>query len=335
MTEEKVSDVAGFFGKIFGNKDESDHGGDPSATAGPPPLDEVGKAVRDLVIAEFARHDITATLDDTGDEYALHLSNGSIAFLDNMIANAREIERDEWPQFVSYMVTAQLEAQNRTEPEDMSEDELRQRIRTRLLSDVEDDLVDTSYARAFAPGIVQALCVDYPDTVTTLPSSALDSVAMTVDDLFAQGQANTDAEPIGEQFEINEFVKGLTGDSLFIASKAANLGALVPEVTGTAPLGIVFAIPNRSLLLYSVITQDEWINQLMGVVQTADSLSFSPDFHHPGGLVSPYTYYWAPDGTVERIGGRQGEEGGEPKLAIAPSGIFSEYVNIDEGSESS
>jgi hypothetical protein len=80
------------------------------------------------------------------------------------------------------------------------------------------------------------LCLDTPTAVLTLSAESLPKLPLSVEELYRQGQTNTDAELFVEHFEVDEVDHGLEGDSFFIASKAANFEALVPSVIGPAPL---------------------------------------------------------------------------------------------------
>ncbi|WP_261974850.1 metal ABC transporter permease, partial [Curtobacterium sp. B18] len=119
-----------------------------------------------------------------------------------------------------------IQAYSEPAVEDLSADELRQRIRLRILSEhsgVASDPTDLDYARPFAPGLVLGLCVDYPTMVSTLSGPTLLRLPLGTDELFALGQLNTDDEPVDEHAEIAPGVFLVEGESLFVASKAVNL----------------------------------------------------------------------------------------------------------------
>lgn len=290
-----------------------------------PPVDDV---IRDLAVAECAARGVAVVVARHEEGYQLTLPDGYVMFLVNVTRIAKGAAREQWPALVAQHIAAHLGIKQQTPPEGLTREELRTRVMTRLVGSDKDRWVDHEYARAFAPGVVQVLCVDYPQTVATLSDRSIPQMAMTLDEMYEQGQKNTDAEALDRLFQIDEYVHGLAGDSLFVASKAANFRALVPDVIGPAPLGVAFALPNRGLMLYSIITQDDWMVQLMQLTHVIDSIAFDPDFHHPGGLISRYAYYWAPDGTVERIGGRYFALDGKPTISILPTGKFSQYVRV-------
>jgi hypothetical protein len=162
--------------------------------------------------------------------------------------------------------------------------------------------------------------------VTTIGASAVSELALPVDEVYAYGQRNTDAEPIAEQGEITAGVRYVTGGSLFTASKAANLGALVPSVFGPAPRGLLFGVPNRELIAYTVPDGPESIPAINALVGFVDGFTHDPARVHPGGVLSGDVYFWSPDGGVERVGGRQPD--GE-SLYLDASGPLGAIIGAD------
>jgi len=86
-------------------------------------------------------------------------------------------------------------------------------------------------------------------------------------------------------------------------------------------MGVAFGIPDQTMLIYSVISIPEAFAQLMDVTRNIDVILCAPDMEHPGGVISPDLYYWAPDGTVERIG-----VSGDDGMDITPTPSFTHYV---------
>jgi hypothetical protein len=181
-------------------------------------------------------------------------------------------------------------------PEQIPADELRDRIRMRLVAEKDDDPADLSYGRPFAPGIIGVLCVDNPLTVTTLSAGMLPKMSLGVDEMFALGQANTDAEPVDERSEVAPGVHLAGGSSLFVASKAANL----PAVFGSAPYGTVIAMPHRHILLAAPILDGSSITAVNALGQMMLGMLANPEFQVPGGLISPYLYF-ARGGEVSQV----------------------------------
>jgi hypothetical protein len=179
---------------------------------------------------------------------------------------------------------------------ELSADELRERIRTRILDagPSAPGQPTFEYARPFAEGLIVVLCIDFPKSVSFVSDGSLADLALGLDELYALGQLNTDREPIDERFEPVPGLQAIAGDSLFIASKAANL----PAVFGSAPHGTLFAVPHRQLLIALPITGAESVTALNDLVRlTLHIVSRGP---HPGGIVSPDVYF-SRDHVVERI----------------------------------
>lgn len=176
-----------------------------------------------------------------------------------------------------------------------SPEELRLRIRTRLLhaSEGQPDGPSLRYARPFSDGIVIALCIDLPNAVMMLSDENIRTLALGEDELYAFGQLNTDREAIDQRYEASPGVEVIVGNSLFTASKAANL----PAVIGSAPFGTFFTIPYRHMLITLPLTGPETleaVQQLIGVTMQAigdglvpgGALSLNVHFSR-GGVVTP------------------------------------------------
>ena len=206
--------------------------------------------------------------------------------------------------------------------EELDAEMLRRQVRTRLLSDVEDDRLDLSYARPFAPGLIVAICIDYPETVRTIDSSTVSKLSLTPDEVFRAGQENTNAEPIDERTEIAPGVWALSGTSLFVASKVVDLDTLIQTSIGPAPDGIVFATPHRGMLIYVKPEGPEFAVAVQTLLIAADNMARNSNASLPGGLLSPAIYY-ANEGIVDVIGGRATDN---DALHINASGRFGELL---------
>jgi len=285
---------------------------------------EIRDTVLHLVETELDARGISYTSEMLPEGYLLDLDIDVQMFLGNLTESLKRVDPIEWPVMVARHV-AQLDSRPKPSSQ-MSAVELREQIRTRLIAASPND-ASLSYARPFAPGIIQVLCLDHPTMVSVLSDDSLPELALPIDQLWQHGQVNTDNEAIDEQFDIDEFVHALAGDSFFIASKAANFTALVPTVIGPAPLGVAFALPYRHLLLYSVITKADAMVQLVGMSVAAQSICDDPEADHPGGIISCQTYYWAPDGTIEQVTS-EGEVHGEATTVITPGDAFSRFVDF-------
>ncbi|MDR1119115.1 MAG: hypothetical protein LBL01_07470 [Bifidobacteriaceae bacterium] len=206
----------------------------------------------------------------------------------------------------------------------MSPDELRQKIRTRLVSSLSGGLDDYPYARRPFAGVGQILCVDYPESVTALTGDLPQRLALPVDELFAQGQANVDAEPAGPPGPLADTgLMLISGESSFVASKAANLAALVPQVTGPAPHGLVFCVPRHQALVYGVVGPG-WVETVNYLARLAAAQARRAAAE--GDMVSPLGYYRSPDGAVETLSGPSADESAEDGIRVTPEQAFQRHV---------
>lgn len=293
----------------------------PSQRSQPGDVLWVGGMIRQAL----ARHGLASHLEQADDleTAAVVDAHGTEWLLANLIQRLRlQQERDDWPQAVTDHVESMLTTSDHPAPETLAPDELRPLLRSRLVAEVAGDPSDLSYGRRFAPGVLEVLCLNYPESVLTMPRELVEQLAIGLDEAFAQGRANTDAEPVEERFHVDDSVWGLTGDSMFIASRVTNMARLIADVIGPAPLGVSFAIPNRSLVIYTVMTEEGWRQEATDLIQVLETILTDDDFYHPGGLVSSDIFYWSPEGRIEPLGGPEIGAEGERTLHIRPSDGF-------------
>lgn len=185
-------------------------------------------------------------------------------------------------QIIAEHIDNLLDSRGTPSPTDLSADELRAQVRTRILPGGEGQPNEPTfhYARPFADDLILALCVDFPTTVSYINDAHVDKLALSFDELYAFGQLNTDKEPVDERIEPVPGIQVFVGQSLFIASKAANF----PAVLGTAPLGTLFTLPHRHMLIAVPVTGPETlaaVEHLVGLTQHV--LTDGPP---PGGVIS-------------------------------------------------
>jgi hypothetical protein len=212
-------------------------------------------------------------------------------------------------------------------PEALSADELRRRIRTRLEPDLGGMLEPYPYARRPFRTMGLILCVQLDQRVVELRGWRPAGLSLSLDELFAHGQANTDAEPMGAPDPLDAAgAPGLAmvaGPSRFVASKVANMQALVPAVTGPAPNGLLFVIPRYEGVIYAVV-KPGWASMMDNLADVAQV-----QFHRAtpeGASLSLIGYYWAPDGTIDAVFGHVTQGSGKPQLRLDPTPAFTRYV---------
>ena len=204
-----------------------------------------------------------------------------------------EVRIERWVAFI--MESGRIAEQSVTDP-----DELRQRVRTRIIpADLAAD-PHLSYARPFPGGLALALCLDFPNTVTTVTNEHLDKYPLSLDELYHWGQINTDNEAIDEHTACGPFT-GIAGESLFIASKAAHIASLVSTLHIDAPHGLLFAIPDRSVLFYAPAEPTSPTHQFVSLVDYLRIDILQRLHTMPARILSKDLFYCSPDGTFGAI----------------------------------
>ncbi|MDR0593238.1 MAG: hypothetical protein LBG60_08305 [Bifidobacteriaceae bacterium] len=263
-----------------------------------------GDGIGQAVLEALADHGLPARLGHDGEQDVVELADGTRFGLRSLYQVAGQADRAQWRGLAERWAVMTLAAPLRTEPTAMSADELRRHVRTRLISSMHGGLDPYPYARRTFPLVGQILCVDYPETVVKVDADMAGRLALPTAELFGRGQANTDAEPFEEHAALDDEggIWEIAGDSLFIASKAANWGALVPGVTGPAPHGLIFSLPRSTALIYQVV-RDGWGRAAARFAQFAFALGRQAA--QEGDFVSPYTYYCSPTARSSSCRGRR------------------------------
>lgn len=230
------------------------------------------------------------------DDVTLVGADGHRYPLFNAFAKTHGATAERASQIVAEHIDNLVDANTTVSVDRLSADELRQQARTRILPGGEGrpDEPTFRYARPFSEGLILALCVDFPTSVQFITDSDLDGLALSLDELYAYGQLNTDREPIDERVEPAPGIQVVVGDSLFTASKAANL----PAVLGAAPFGTLFTLPHRHMLIALPITGPETLSAVESLVAlTMQVLGNGPA---PGGVLSADVLF-SRDGDVDRV----------------------------------
>ena len=204
-----------------------------------------------------------------------------------------EVTIERWVAFI--MESGRIAEQSVTDP-----DELRQRVRTRIIPANLAANPHLSYARPFPGGLALALCLDFPNTVTTVSNGHLEKYPLSLDELYHWGQINTDNEAIDEHTTCGPFT-GIAGESLFIASKAAHIASLVSTLHIDAPHGLLFAIPDRSVLFYAPADPTSPTHQFVSLVDYLRIDILQRLHTMPAHILSKDLFYCSPDGTFGTI----------------------------------
>lgn len=243
---------------------------------------------RRLVEASFARagYDVTVHVEHVEDR------RGTTFGLWNISAFCRGSDPSEWAGLIDEHV------QRVTTPpvglSDLTPDEARGALCLRLVeAGSVSDAGGLGYARQVAPGLLEVLAVDLPDSVEPLPRDALAELG-TLHDLLELGRdklralladdgltAHTIAGPAGP-------LTLVTGVSHFTASLALVLPDAIEHFTGQVDRGdgVLLAVPDRHDLLYLVVDDPraaDALDEMFGMARWA--------FDQASGPLSPNVFW--------------------------------------------
>lgn len=263
--------------------------------------------VRTLVRQAFAELGIEVTvlaghvIDDAGRQFGLW----------NVAAACHQDGRGRraWPKIVRHHVRQVLDS---VETDPFAELTLPQAAERTFARLYEADTVSDADAvchRPFAPGLVELLALDLPETVAVYPVE--DARRLGGEDVLrAHGLMNLRREG-GARLERLPGDGGgsfhlLLGESVHTASKALLAPGLFTELTGEEPgeFGWLLSVPNRHQLVWHLVRDIEVIPALRGMFRfTVLGHGDTP------GPLSPHVYWWTngryqqltridPDGTL-------------------------------------
>jgi len=243
---------------------------------------------------EDAGIDATPQVDPKTNGYILTVDTMHFN-VENLLSDLSRIDPVKHQEQIERWVAFMIETLRMPEYSLNDPDELRRRIRTRIIRSGQSSDLPITYIRPFTDGLAKALYLDFPNSVSLVTDQSLARYPLSVDELFYYGQINTDNEPIDTKQQVGPFTE-LLGESPFIAGKAANIGALVNNLQIDAPHGLFFAIPQRSVLLYAPIDPEDISRQIL---QMADYMRFAvmEEFGNNNGFaISRDIFYCLPTG---------------------------------------
>jgi hypothetical protein len=211
----------------------------------------------------------------------------------NIATQCADAPRRDWPSLVSIHARRVLESMDGPDPfQDLEREEAAGRTYARLYA--ADALLSPELHphREFAPGIVEALALDLPETVSVFTHENAASLG-GFEALRAAGIANLQALPV-ERLETIQAPGGaqftaLMGESVYTASRALLLPALATQLTEdeVSEHGWLLSIPNRHQVVWHLIRDLSIVHALNGMAHfTVLGFSDTP------GPVSPHVYWW-------------------------------------------
>ncbi|MCX4824545.1 hypothetical protein OG883_32755 [Streptomyces sp. NBC_01142] len=266
--------------KFFRSKASASH--DPHL---PALTTDQAEHLRELVRLHHSGRGTPVTV--TGD--TVHAPQGTRA-LHNLAEMCRRADARVWPQLVDQHFSA-LDSASRVTLD--TPDQILQDTYLRL---VPEDAIPPEaapsfqYARHIAPGLLETLALDLPDAVRILDDQAVARAG--VEQLRAAGRANLIKEPV--EYDVTRAQSGasmhiVSGQSMFIASKALVLDDLVRTVTGRElpEHGALFTVPSRHYLVFHPLADHEVVD----AVNDLSAFGLGAYQDNPGPL-SPRLYWW-------------------------------------------
>jgi hypothetical protein len=254
--------------------------------------------IRRLVLRALAERGVEATFNDDGT--AITRADGHAYGLDNLVATCGNTPSRDWNDVVANHFAAMLSAEDQPGVEELAWPELSRRVRSRVLSVAQAD--DTpgdmlSYAWPLAEGLVEVLCVDYPEVVKYLNG---DQVSRhDAEELRRVARHNTNAEPIDEvsvQEAHDAQYRILAGQSVFVGSKILDVAALVPGYVGDPSHGVIVGAPSRNyLMIHEMMDAKSAVAALNAMAPACLTLA-----ERNPGPISGDLYFWK-DGQLQRI----------------------------------
>lgn len=241
--------------------------------------------IHTLAAEVYARHGMSGELVPDLDDpvNASIMTERSTFGLANATIACLQAPERQWRSVLERFAASMQAAENAAGP-DLDRD--RANLRARLLA--ADALVQGmfGYARPYAPGLVEVLCLDSPQSVATVSDGSL-AGRDDVDDLFATGRAQLALEPIDRREVLDDGVTVLDGGSLFIASMVLTPERIAVELGG-APNGFVFVIPDRQTILAHAMDGANSVTALQRLAGIGAGIAAE---QRPGGLLSRAVYY--------------------------------------------
>ena len=265
-------------------KRRDDSGPDPELTF--LTVDEAQR-VRALVRESFARNGLEVTV------HAGHVSDaaGRQFGLWNVAAKCHHHgKRKEWPSVVDEHVATLLAGADRDPLEGLSDDEIVARTYVRLYAATDVRDLDDRPHREFAPGLVELLAFDQPDSVMAHRGDDVRRLGGWAA-LRERGLANLARDPVQDHQRIGvgdgATIHAVNGDSVYTASKALLLPGLAARL-GDEPgeHGWLLVVPNRHQLAWHVVRDVTMFEAAQALVHVARSA-----YADSAGPLSPHLFW--------------------------------------------
>lgn len=246
-------------------------------------------AFRAAVADDFARRGLEVTMhldhaeDGAGRQFGLW----------NMAALCADADRDAWGAIIEQHLSLVIASMEAPDPfETMDADEVRRSTYARLHHLDNLPSPDAVPFREIAPGLVEVLALDLPESIATFGHTNADRFG-GFDALREVGRANLAALEV-ERHEVVETDEGarfdvVVGDSFYTGSRALLLPSLAEQHGGAAPSehGWLMTVPNRHQVAWHVLSDASVIPTINALVRFGVG-----GFNDFPGPVSPHLYWW-------------------------------------------
>jgi hypothetical protein len=248
--------------------------------------------VRSLVRQALAERGLEVTVFD---DHVVDAS-GSQFGLRNVMASCHNDQRGRaaWPDIVREHIRKILHS-SATDPfASLTAEEAARRTYVRIYETASVPELSAGCYRDFAPGLVELLALDSPETVSMYPPKAVERLGGWAA-LRERGLANLASErddqrrlqqvagPQGVHFQL------LLGPSVYTASQALRMPDPAAELASEAPgeFGWLLSVPNRNQLTWHMVND-------ISVVPSINAMAaFSlAGYNDAAGPLSPHVYWW-------------------------------------------
>ncbi|OZF56480.1 hypothetical protein CH293_04690 [Rhodococcus sp. 14-2470-1b] len=271
--------------------------------------------VRKKVIEAFGRHGVKLTKIDAT---TLKTDDGHHVTLENLTARCVGAPRRYWDEIVEIHVATMLESQRLSDPQyllNMPDDEFYMRLRERVTApSALPGRGDFRYSSPLvdAPNSPRrVLNLTFPDLALTLEGRYLEN--RDLEAAWAFGRDNTAAMTFDDRETLTKddvTIDVCKGDSIYLASKVANMPTLIADHLGDSPFGVLFVVPNAyEIDYYKPFEFDATVRASTLLVQLARI--FSRDTPNP---LSQDLYFWR-DGQYCQVNGSSSADLFERTLA--------------------
>ena len=217
--------------------------------------------------------------------------------LSNLAQMCHADDQDAWPRIIATHFTSLLSMQGR-DLDALAADyeQVVPILRVRLMPDesMGGVAIPESVVRPVAPGILEVLVFDFPDSTATVHRDHLDGWPVAIDAAFAQGIANLDLEPTPIRDEVagdDASFDLYYGDSFYVATRVLRVAEVMAPGTSDA----LVAVPNRHTLLVHPIRDLTAVASMQAIHRATTDL-----FRDGPGSISDQPYWWH-EGTLTQI----------------------------------